>query len=66
MKTMRKIYGTIFKTKAVKRSNERLNITELGVEVGIRVSVFYKWFKEYEKFGTRSFSGKGILKQSVD
>ena len=56
---MRKIYDTAFKIKAVELSNERSNITELARELGIRVSMLYKWRKEYEEFGTGSFPGKG-------
>lgn len=63
---MRKIYDTAFKTKAVELSNERSNITELARELGIRVSMLYKWRKEYEKFGTGSFPGKGTLKQTPE
>jgi len=63
---MRKTYDTSFKTKAVELSNERSNITELARELGIRVSMLYKWRKEYEKFGTGSFPGKGILKQTPE
>ena len=63
---MRKTYDTAFKTKAVELSNERSNITELARELGIRVSMLYKWRKEYEKFGIGSFPGKGILKQTPE
>jgi transposase len=59
MKTIRKIYDTAFKTKAVELSNERSNITELATELGIRVTMLYKWRKDYEKFGAGSFPGKG-------
>ena len=62
MKTIRKIYDTAFKIKAVELSNERSNITELARELGIRVTMLYKWRKDYEKFGTGSFPGKGTLK----
>jgi|TARA_B110000908_G_scaffold129587_1_gene152312 transposase len=66
MKTMRKIYDTTFKAKAVELSNERSNISELARELGIRVSMLYKWRKEYEEFGTGSFPGKGTLKQTPE
>ena len=66
MKTIRKIYDTAFKTKAVELSNERSNITELAREQGIRVTMLYKWRKEYEKYGSCSFPGKGILKQTPE
>ena len=66
MKTIRKIYDTAFKTKAVELSNERSNITELAREFGIRVTMLYKWRKDYEQFGSGSFPGKGILKQTPE
>ena len=66
MKTVRKIYDTAFKTKAVELSNERSSISELARELGIGVAMLYKWRKDYEKFGLRSFLGKGILKQTSD
>lgn len=62
----RKIYDSAFKIKAVELSNERSNITELSRELGIRVSMLYKWRKDYDKFGTSSFPGKGTLKQTPE
>ncbi|WP_242400756.1 IS3 family transposase [Flavobacterium indicum] len=62
MKRERKIYDPAFKTKAVQLSNERDNISELARELGIKVSLLYKWRKEYEEFGEGSFPGKGNLK----
>ena len=55
MKTIRKIYDTAFKIKAVELSNERSNITELARELGIRITMLYKWRKECEKYGSGSF-----------
>ena len=66
MKTARKIYDSAFKLKAVELSNERSNVTELARELGIRVTMLYKWRKEYEKFGTGSFPGTGTLKLSPE
>ena len=62
----RKIYDPAFKLKAVELSNERSNITELARELGIRVSMLYKWRKDYDKFGAGSFPGNGILKQIAE
>ena len=62
----RKIYDSAFKIKAVELSNERSNITELARELGIRVSMLYKWRKDYDKFGTGCFPGKGTLKQTPE
>lgn len=62
MKEARKIYDPAFKTKAVELSNERSNISELARELGIKVTLLYKWRKEYEEFGEGSFPGKGNFK----
>ena len=62
----RKIYDSAFKIKAVELSNDRSNITELASELGIRVSMLYKWRKDYDKFGSGSFPGKGTLKQTPE
>ena len=35
-------------------------------ELGIRVSLLYKWRKEQEEFGAGSFPGKGNLKLSPE
>jgi transposase len=66
MKRERKIYEPAFKIKAVELSNERSNITELSRELGIPVSMLYKWRKEYNQFGQGSFPGKGVLKQTPE
>ena len=42
MKRERKIYNPAFKTKAVQLSNERVNISELARELGIKVTLLYK------------------------
>lgn len=66
MKQSRKIYDTVFKRKAVELSQERSNISELARELGIRVSLLYKWRKEQEEFGEGNFPGKGNLKLSPE
>ena len=62
MKRIRKIYPSDFKLQAVELSFERKNISELARELGITVSLLYKWRKEFETFGEGSFPGKGNLK----
>ena len=59
MKRERKIYDPAFKSKAVELSNERSNISKLARELGIKVTLLYKWRKEYNEFGEGSFPGKG-------
>jgi transposase len=66
MKQERKIYDPAFKIKAVELSNERNNITELARELGIRVSMLYKWRADYDKYGQGSFPGKGNLKLTLE
>jgi transposase len=66
MKQQRKIYDSVFKRKAVELSQERSNISELARELGIRVTLLYKWRKEQEEFGEGSFPGKGNLKLSLE
>jgi transposase len=66
MKQQRKIYDSVFKRKAVELSQERSNILELARELGIRVTLLYKWRKEQEEFGEGSFPGKGNLKLSLE
>lgn len=55
MKRERKIYAPAFKTKAVQLSKERTNVSELAKELGIAVTLLYKWRKEYEEFREGSF-----------
>ena len=62
MKQGRKIYDASFKIRAVEWSNDRSNLSELARELGIKVSLLYKWRKEYQQFGTGSFPGNGNLK----
>lgn len=62
MKQGRKIYDGAFKIRAVELSKDRSNLSELARELGIKVSLLYKWRKEYQQFGTGSFPGNGNLK----
>jgi transposase len=48
MKKNRKIYGRIFKEKAVQLSYKRKNISEFARELGVSAAQLYKWRKEYE------------------
>lgn len=66
MKQERKIYDPAFKTQAVQLSRERSNISELARELGIKVTLLYKWRKEFEEFGTGSFPGNGRPKLTPD
>jgi transposase len=61
MKRGRKIYYPSFNTKAVQLNNKRDYISELARELGIKVSLLYKWRKEYEEFGEGSFLRKKVI-----
>ena len=39
-------------------------MTELARELVISADMLYKWRRDYEKFGSGSFSGKGTFKQT--
>ena len=62
MKQGRKIYDAAFTIRAVELSNDRSNLSELARELGIKVSLLYKWRKDYQEYGTESFPGNGNLK----
>lgn len=62
MKQERKIYDPAFKIKAVKLSNNRNNLSEVARELSIKVSLLYKWRKDYQEYGKDSFPGNGNLK----
>ena len=62
MKKERRIYDSAFKIKAVELSNQRSNLSELARELGIQVSLLYKWRKDFQEYGEGSFHGKGNLK----
>ena len=62
MKQERKIYDPAFKIKAVELSNNRSNLSEVARELGIKVSLLYKWRKDYQEYGQGSFPGNGNLK----
>nr|WP_317632775.1 transposase [uncultured Flavobacterium sp.] len=62
MKQGRKIYDATFKIRAVELSNDRSNLSELARELGVKVSLLYKWRKDYQEYGPVSFPGNGNLK----
>nr|WP_317632743.1 transposase [uncultured Flavobacterium sp.] len=62
MKQGRKIYDAAFKIRAVELSHDRINLSKLARELGIKVSLLYKWRKEYQQFDMASFPGNGNLK----
>lgn len=62
MNKIRKTYDDAFKRQSVELAKERKNKSELARELGIGVTLLYKWCKESEEFGEASFPGNGNLK----
>lgn len=58
----RKLYDAAFKRQAVELSKDRKNLSELARELGIQVTLLYKWRKEFDVFQAGSFPGNGNLK----
>ncbi len=58
----RKLYDAAFKRQAVELSKDRKNLSELARELGIQVTLLYKWRKELDTFKAGSFPGNGNLK----
>ena len=58
----RKLYDAAFKRQAVELSKDRKNLSELARELGIQVTLLYKWRKELDTFQAGSFPGNGNLK----
>ena len=54
-----KHYDKVFKEQAVKLSNQRGNVNSVARELGISGSQLSKWCKDYDKFGSSSFPGRG-------
>ena len=49
MKETKKTYSQEYKKRAVSLSKERGNATSVAKELGIRVSMLYKWQKSHEQ-----------------
>ena len=58
----RKLYDAAFKRQAVEFSKDRKSLSEFARELGIQVTLLYKWHKESDAFQSGSFPGNGNLK----
>lgn len=58
----RKKYDPAFKRQAVELSKDRKNLSELARELGVKVTLLYKWRREFDTYETGSFPGNGNLK----
>ena len=66
MTKTRKHYDASFKENAVKLSYERKNLSQLARELGVEVTLIYRWRKEYSQYADCSFPGNGKLKQTAE
>ncbi|KAF2512846.1 IS3 family transposase [Flavobacterium zhairuonense] len=53
------IYNRIFKEQAVLLSYERGSAKQVAIEFEISCPLLYRWRKEYQKFGSSGFCGRG-------
>lgn len=66
MKENNKIYDPTFKERAVRLSYECGSINKLEKELDLYHGSIARWRRDYEKFGTGSFPGKGHQRFSPD
>ena len=62
------MYSQAYKQRAVELSKQRGNATEIASELGIRVSMLYKWQKMYEqdKLSNRTIKEKSKEEQEIN
>lgn len=60
MKRQKNHYEAVFKFRAVELSYENSNISELARQLGIKSSLFYIRYKDYQKMGPIVFQEKAI------
>ena len=59
-------YDRSFKERAVKLSQERDNIKDLALELGVSAERIYKWRSEFADHGEASFQGHGVARLNDD
>lgn len=59
-------YDRSFKERAVKLSQERDNIKDLALELGVSPERIYKWRAEFAEHGQASFQGHGVERLSAE
>lgn len=60
----RQRYSKEFKLDVIQQSYLRENIKEFAEELGIRSELIYRWRREYENDGSKSFPGQGVTHQT--
>ena len=66
MSKKRRRYDREFKLRVVQRSYEVSSIKELGVELGIRPELIYRWRTELARKPEKGFPGKGNKELSAE
>jgi transposase len=64
MKQERRTFDPSFKKKAVELSAVRGNIKQVAEELGIEAHLIYRWKKEFSKYDSNSFPGRGVAKMT--
>jgi len=52
-------YSKVFKERTLQLCAERGSVSEVCKELGLRSNMVYRWRREQEEYGTRSFPGQG-------
>lgn len=66
MKKGRKKYDKVFKERAVSLMKTRTNISQLSKELGVSAGCLYRWRQELADYGSGSFPGQGVEKQTEE
>lgn len=66
MKKTRKQYDKEFKEMAVNLVLSGKSSSEVADDLGIRTELVNRWKREYEQYGTGSFSGKGNMNLTAE
>lgn len=68
MTRLRIVYSQVYKQRAVELSKQRGNAREIASELGIRVSMLYKWQKMYEqgKLSNKTIKEKSKEEQEIN
>jgi len=66
MSVRRRQFSRDYKIETVRLSNQRENIRDLAVELGIRREQIYRWRREFEATAENSFPGHGNQRNGED
>lgn len=64
MKKERKSYSRDFKVKLVELCKAKGNVSAVCREYGVNINSLHRWIKEFDRFDTGSFPGRGNPKMT--